>query len=136
MSDSHAHLNTLSLEKRSLFVMRMRQARREASQSQTIRKKEDSHNSTVSFAQQRLWFLNQLQPDSCYYNVPAAMRLRGRLKQEALEQSFQEIIRRHEALRTSFSNVDGEPRQVIAAQSDFALQLIDLGELALEARQA
>ncbi len=67
----------------------------------------------LSFAQQRLWFLDQLQPNSSFYNVPIALRLLGTLNQVALEQSLQEIIERHEALRTNFITVDGQPTQII-----------------------
>ncbi|MGK3992297.1 non-ribosomal peptide synthase/polyketide synthase [Sorangium sp. So ce1024] len=68
----------------------------------------------LSFAQQRLWFLAQLAPDSAFYNVAGAVRIEGPLDRAALEESFQEIVRRHEALRTTFAAVDGVPRQVIA----------------------
>ncbi|MBE9188793.1 amino acid adenylation domain-containing protein [Gloeocapsopsis crepidinum LEGE 06123] len=80
----------------------------------------------LSFAQQRLWFLYQLAPDNPFYNVPAAIRLQGTLNQEALERSFNEIIRRHAALRTTFKTVDGQPVQVIAAQVKLTLPVVDL----------
>ena len=67
----------------------------------------------LSFAQQRLWFLHQLAPDNPFYNVPAAIRLTGTLDRTALERSFQEIVRRHAALRTSFTTRDGQPVQVV-----------------------
>src|SRR5262249_45101737 len=68
----------------------------------------------LSFAQQRLWFLDQLQPGSAFYNIPAALRLTGKLDVDALRRSLSEIVRRHESLRTTFEIVDGEPVQVIA----------------------
>ena len=68
----------------------------------------------VSYAQQRLWFLHRLEPDSPAYNMPAAFRLSGTLDIGALAQSFQTIGQRHETLRTTFSFVDGEPRQIVA----------------------
>ncbi|ARU62831.1 hypothetical protein CBW65_19015 [Tumebacillus avium] len=67
----------------------------------------------VSFAQQRLWFLDRLQPDSAVYNIPVAIELRGRLDVGALGAALTEIVRRHESLRTVFAEVDGEPLQVI-----------------------
>ncbi|MDQ1592736.1 MAG: hypothetical protein QOG71_3363 [Pyrinomonadaceae bacterium] len=67
-----------------------------------------------SFAQQRLWFLDQLEPGSAAYNIPAAIRLRGKLDARALAESFNEVLRRHEVLRTSFATVDGQPVQRIA----------------------
>ncbi|MDZ8224136.1 non-ribosomal peptide synthetase [Nostoc sp. ChiVER01] len=70
----------------------------------------------LSYAQQRLWFLDQLEPNSASYNIPLALRLVGNLNQAALEQSLQEIIDRHEALRTNFITVDGQPLQIIREQ--------------------
>ncbi|MEH2337088.1 amino acid adenylation domain-containing protein [Nostoc sp.] len=70
----------------------------------------------LSYAQQRLWFLDQFEPNSPSYNIPLALRLVGTLNQTALEQTLQEIIYRHEALRTNFITVDGKPTQVIREQ--------------------
>ncbi|BAY25368.1 non-ribosomal peptide synthase [Calothrix sp. NIES-2100] len=67
----------------------------------------------LSYAQQRLWFLDQFEPNSPSYNIPVALRLVGNLNQAALEQSLQEIIHRHEALRTNFVTVNGQPTQII-----------------------
>ena len=67
----------------------------------------------MSFAQQRLWFLHRLEPDSPAYNVPAAYRLKGSLEVTALERSFDEIVRRHEVLHTTFVVIDSEPMQVV-----------------------
>src|SRR5207302_567154 len=68
----------------------------------------------LSFAQQRLWFIDQLEPNSLACVIPGAFRLKGRLNVAALEKSFNEIARRHEVLRSSFSTVEGRPLQVIA----------------------
>ena len=83
----------------------------------------------LSFAQQRLWFLNQLEPDSAFYNIPDAVRLFGQLNITALEQSLNEIIRRHEALRTNFITVEGQPVTVIASTQKLALPIVDLQDL-------
>ncbi|MEW6495759.1 MAG: amino acid adenylation domain-containing protein, partial [Cyanobacteriota bacterium] len=87
-----------------------------------------SRNGTLplSFAQQRLWFLDQLVPNNAFYNVPAALRLTGTLNLVALEQTFNEIVRRHEALRTTFVTVQGQPVQVIAPTLTLSLPVIDL----------
>jgi amino acid adenylation domain-containing protein len=82
----------------------------------------------LSFGQERLWFLNQLEPENLY-NTPAAMMLVGQLDLASLEQSLNEIVRRHEVLRTSFTSVDGRPEQVIAETLEVQLQLFDLREL-------
>src|SRR5689334_14745559 len=68
----------------------------------------------LSFAQERLWFLAQLEPDNPSYNVPAALRLTGDLNVTALENSINAIVKRHEILRTKFAAVDGEPFQVVS----------------------
>ncbi len=83
----------------------------------------------LSFAQERLWFLDRLAPDSPFYNVPVAWRLEGALDEAALERALGEIVRRHEALRTTFAEVDGSPVQVIASFEGFALPVEDLSDL-------
>ncbi|MDP8966095.1 MAG: condensation domain-containing protein, partial [Cyanobacteriota bacterium] len=90
-----------------------------------------SRNGTLplSFAQQRLWFLDQLVPDNAFYNTPAALRVVGSLNLAALEQTFNEIVRRHEALRTTFVTVEGQPVQAIASALTIPLPVIDLREL-------
>jgi amino acid adenylation domain-containing protein len=90
----------------------------------------------LSFAQQRLWFLDQLQPGSAFYNLPAAVRLTGTLDVAALEQSFNEIVRRHEALRTTFTSQDGRPSQIIAPSLHLTVPVEDLVEFAAEEREA
>ncbi|MBE9004885.1 amino acid adenylation domain-containing protein [Fortiea sp. LEGE XX443] len=83
----------------------------------------------LSFAQQRLWFLNQFEPNSPFYNIPAAVRLEGQLNLAALEQSFNEILRRHEVLRTNFQTVEGQAIAVISPTTQQLLTVIDLSEL-------
>ena len=93
----------------------------------------------LSFAQQRLWFLDRLEPDSPLYNLPTAMRLRGELDRAALERALQEIVRRHEVLRTTFHTVDGEPVQFISPPETTAqlvsLTFDDLSALSEERRE-
>jgi amino acid adenylation domain-containing protein len=89
----------------------------------------------LSYAQQRLWFADQLAGGSALYNVAAAVRLTGPLNVAALERTLKEIVRRHEVLRTSFPARQGEPQQVIAAQMEFALELTDLSTLPDTARE-
>lgn len=79
----------------------------------------------LSFAQQRLWFLDQLQPGSVY-NIPVAVRLTGSLSIPVLQQTLNEIVRRHETLRTNFLTLEGQPLQVIAPTLNLALPLVDL----------
>ena len=89
----------------------------------------------TSFAQQRLWFIDQLEPGNPFYNLPAAVLLKGRLNVVVLELSFKEIVRRHEALRTTFATVDGQPVQVVGDNFNFGLQVLDLQQLAETERE-
>ncbi|MBD2520503.1 amino acid adenylation domain-containing protein, partial [Nostoc sp. FACHB-973] len=83
----------------------------------------------LSFAQQRLWFLDQFEPNSSFYNIPAALRLVGTLSFAALEQSLKEIIQRHETLRTNFITVDGKATQIIQTQSNWKVTVVELKDL-------
>jgi amino acid adenylation domain-containing protein len=89
----------------------------------------------LSFAQQRLWFLHELEPTSSFYNVPVAVRLRGRLQIDAMQRTLNEIVRRHESLRTSFPTIDAQPVQSIAPTLALDLSLIDLSTLREEERE-
>lgn len=90
-----------------------------------------SHNENppLSFAQQRLWFLEHLKPNSSLYLIPCAARLTGPLNIEALEQSLNEIVRRHEVLRTTFAANNGRPFQVISPTASLTLEVTDLSHL-------
>ncbi|HZH16513.1 MAG TPA: condensation domain-containing protein, partial [Archangium sp.] len=83
----------------------------------------------LSFAQQRLWFLEQLEPGLPTYHIPLAMRLEGALDVSALERSFQELVHRHESLRTTFRSTGTEAIQVIHAEASLPLPLVDLSAL-------
>ncbi len=93
-------------------------------------------NLPLSFAQARLWLLEQLQPGSAIYNIPIAVRFVGLLNVAALEQAFVEIVYRHEALRTTFDLVDGQPFQAIASSLRVRLPVVDLRELPEAQREA
>ncbi len=90
----------------------------------------------LSFAQQRLWFLDQLAPANLFYNIPMAVRLTGRLDVEALERSLNEILRRHEVLRTTFRAEGGRPVQIIAPELSLTLSVEDLSRLPEAEREA
>ncbi|PVE32069.1 condensation protein, partial [Enterococcus faecalis] len=83
----------------------------------------------LSFAQQRLWFLDQFEPNSPFYNLPTAVRLTGRLDLAALQQSFNIIIQRHEVLRTAFVMGETQPHQIISPTLTIPLPLINLQHL-------
>src|SRR2546423_12643332 len=86
----------------------------------------------ASYAQQRLWFIDQLTPGKATYNIPGGLRVRGQLDVEVLERTLQEIARRHETLRTRFVAVGGEPHQVIEDQVNVQLHMLDLTGIAGE----
>lgn len=88
----------------------------------------------VSFAQQRLWFLAQLEPDSALYNVPQAFDVPASLDRHSLAWCLNEIVRRHEALRTTFVALDGAPVQVVAPSLEVSLPEVDLRRSPPEAR--
>ncbi|MBV9774839.1 MAG: amino acid adenylation domain-containing protein, partial [Gemmatimonadetes bacterium] len=90
----------------------------------------------LSFAQERLWFLDRLQPGSLAYNMPTALRLGGALDVAALERALGEVVRRHEALRTTFAEVESAPVQVTAPFRGFTLLVEDLAALGEEEREA
>ncbi|BAY66403.1 amino acid adenylation [Calothrix brevissima NIES-22] len=96
---------------------------------------QESNYFLLSFAQQRLWFLDQLQPGNTVYNISQAIHLKGSLNITALEQSFREIINRHAALRTTFTTVDGRPVQIISSVADFTMPVVDLTDLAANQQQ-
>ncbi|HEY9650394.1 MAG TPA: condensation domain-containing protein, partial [Coleofasciculaceae cyanobacterium] len=89
----------------------------------------------LSFNQERLWFLEQLQPDTSVHNLLHCLRLKGVLDVAALEQSLNEIASRHEILRTTFSIIDGLPVQVISPKIELNLPVVDLSELAPEQQE-
>ena len=101
-----------------------------------IPKDKDSRDkdSTLSFAEQRLWFLDRLQESSLTYNELEGVRLTGALQVDVLQQAVQEIVRRHEILRTNFRAVDGFPVRAIAPALELKLTIIDLQHLPAEKR--
>ncbi len=89
-----------------------------------------------SLAQNRLWFTWQLDPTSHAYNIPGALHLRGELDEDALRASFQQLIERHESLRTRFLERDGVALQQVDPAGEFKLHVIDLGDLPADLREA
>src|SRR5689334_5230290 len=134
-TDLQQRLKNLSPAKRARILSKLREdaARRE---SQLIPKRPQEASAQLSFAQQRLWFIQQLEPNSYAYNFLLAARIKGVLNVEALTASVNEIVRRHEVLRTSFALIDSQPRQVISGELKLKLNVIDLREEPAESREA
>ena len=91
-----------------------------------IQPRTDSEQLPLSWAQERLWFLNQLEGMSATYNIPAALKITGNLAINTREQTLSERINRHEVLRTSFPTVNGKPTQVIHPNSTININVVDL----------
>ena len=121
--------------KKRLYELLLQEGGVRVSDQGVIRPRRTDHSLPLSFAQQRLWLLDQIDPGQVAYNMSSGLRLRGELDVNALEASLSEIVRRHEILRTSFSAIGGEPRQVIAAPGAWRLQLLNLDHEAVEKRE-
>ncbi|MFL6291918.1 MAG: amino acid adenylation domain-containing protein [Thermoanaerobaculia bacterium] len=131
----------LSPEKLALLVLRMKKKRAAegpAGKPAGVIRRAGSGPAPLSFGQQRLWLLDRLEPGSTAYNMPSPIRLRGVLDRTALERALDEIVRRHESLRTIFSyqraDREDEPVQVIVPPGSFRVPLADLSGLPGEVR--
>ena len=116
----------LSPAKRALLELKLKKHTPKSAFNGFIPRRPHHSPTPVSFAQQRLWFLSELEPDSPAYNIPVARRLSGPLNVKALEQALGEIVKRHESLRTRFDDVGGVPQQVIDEAGEWKLKLVDL----------
>ena len=105
-------------------------------QTPPIRPVSSDQDLPLSFAQQQLWVIDQMESGSVFYNIPVGVHLRGALDAQALEDAFTSLVGRHESLRTSFISNDGVPRQVIGPPTPFALPVDDVSELELDQRAA
>src|SRR5262245_45142223 len=126
MVQSSRRVLDLSPAKRALLERLFRENGIQLPAAQRIAPRTRSGPPPTSFAQQRLWFLDQLLPGNPTYSIPAALRLKTPLNVAALRRSLNEIVRRHEALRTSFGFVDGQAVQVIADALELDLPVADL----------
>jgi natural product biosynthesis luciferase-like monooxygenase protein/amino acid adenylation domain-containing protein/FkbM family methyltransferase len=137
MNDLSRTIAELTPEQRALLELRLRRKRAAApAKALTIEPRADRSSFPLSFAQQRLWFLDQLEPGSPLYVVPSVLRIRGRLDVAALEGSFAAMIARHEALRASFVTLEGQAVQVVLPALDLPLPVVDLRGLVQEEREA
>jgi len=120
------------------LVKIVEEARQQEVRPQALPLQPISRNQTIplSFSQEQLWFLQQLLPDEPVYNEPCTIRLQGAINVAALEKAIDEIIKRHESLRTRFITLDGQPVQVIDPPGTFNLAVVDLREFPQEQREA
>ncbi len=122
-----------SPERRALLAKLLKEKGLQPRAERTIPRRADAGPAPLSFAQEAVWFLDQLDPDQALHNVPCAVRLTGELDADALERSLGEIARRHEALRTTFRAVDGRPFQEVRAAGTFRMPVTDLSDRGPEA---
>jgi amino acid adenylation domain-containing protein len=133
--DISALRSGLSETKRALLEKRLRGKTSSTSEMERVPKRTDYGPAALSFAQQRLWFLDQLDPGKPFYNNSVGLRMRGNLNVEALKKSFDGIIARHEILRTAFSTINAEPVQVVSAPSETTIEFTDLSHLPEQPRE-
>lgn len=137
-SDYSQRVANLSPAKLELLLRQLGKPKTEDASRQSIPSRINAGSTfpPASFAQEGLWFLNQLEPDSPAYNVPLTVRLDGALNIAALEKSLSEVVNRHETLRTTFRVESGSLVQIIAPPSSLKLPVVDLSELTEAHREA
>ena len=130
--------NKLDLQaaKHALFISLLEKEGIESHHSQKIFPRQCSDNTPLSFSQERLWFLDQLEPDNTVYNICRAQRLAGQLNLSALTQSLNEVVRRHEILRTTFTVVNDHPVQLVTPTLTLTIPVLDLKNLSSSSREA
>src|SRR4051794_39113760 len=126
MSEVSERIALLSKERRALFQALLTS---KGANAHTIPRCSRSDSMPMSYAQQRLWFIDQLDPGNPAYNCPVPVRLEGRLQVEALARSLNALVRRHEILRTTYGVRDGEPVQIVNEDRQVPLPVVDLTAL-------
>ncbi|HYK20984.1 MAG TPA: condensation domain-containing protein, partial [Pyrinomonadaceae bacterium] len=130
MSSSTKVMLELSAKKRAILEAFLREQGIGEAKSERIPRRTEFGPAPLSFAQQRLWFLDQLEPESPLYNIHASVNLSGPLNVPVLQRSMAEILRRHEVLRTTFAVIDDRPVQIVKTTAIFKLPVSDLENLA------
>lgn len=134
-SELSERISGLSEAKRALLELRLKEKLGKVPGGHSIPRLANRDSAPASFAQQRLWLLDQLEPNNSAYNMTAAFRFKGSLNVGALERSLNEIFRRHEVMRTTFSLVDGQLVQRIAHESSLPVAAVDLSTLSLAQKE-
>ncbi|TAE52225.1 MAG: non-ribosomal peptide synthetase, partial [Nostocales cyanobacterium] len=116
-------------------VIETTQKQQANTQQTPIQTRTENQEIPLSYAQQRLWFIDKLEPNSASYNLSAALKIQGELSIEALEISFKTIINRHATLRTNIREIAGKPQQIIHYQTDWKLSVINLENLDKETQE-
>jgi amino acid adenylation domain-containing protein/non-ribosomal peptide synthase protein (TIGR01720 family) len=126
----------LSPAKQALLEKRLRGELKLDNKQKSISRRSQHNPVPLSFAQQRLWFLAQLEPDNPFYNVSAVVRLQGKLNFQALQDSLQEIINRHEVLRCNFQTIKEKPVAFIHSSKIFFFPVFDISELTINQQKS
>ncbi len=134
MNDIAQRIADLSPEKRKQLLQKLKRTKGDAGAQKMVRQPRDTNTFTLSFAQQRLWFLDQLEPGTFTWNIPLVIRINGELNVKAFRQAILALVERHEVLRTTFATANGEPVQVIGTEGKVTLPVIDLSNLSAAER--
>lgn len=133
---SNKHNFQLSSKKRELLEAMLQEQGMGSAALKKIPRRKNGASTPMSFAQERLWFLSQLAPESPVYNIPAGVRLAGSLDVAVLEKSLNEVVIRHEVLRTTFAKRNGGQVQIVAPSLSLKIPEIDLRALPANVREA
>jgi len=136
MSDFSQRIASLSPQKLEQLAQLLARRQESVPSAQTITRRKSTGPAPLSFAQRRMWFLHQLDPTSAAFNIALAMRLTGPVDLSAMERSLLEVTRRHESLRTTFDEIDGEPVQIVNPPGKRALTTIDLSAFNKDERRS
>jgi amino acid adenylation domain-containing protein len=129
MNSISERIANLSPEKRELFLKQLKKQKKEYLPTTIKTQTRNSNIFPLSFAQARMWFLNQIEPENSAYNISAALRLNGSFNITILEKCIKAIVKRHEILRTRFAIVEEKPVQIINNCSNFFFSIVDLQSL-------
>ncbi|OYE04337.1 non-ribosomal peptide synthetase [Nostoc sp. 'Peltigera membranacea cyanobiont' 232] len=139
MNSINQKIASLSPEKRALLELKLKNKKNNkylnTPQYEEIPKRSNHDSVPLSFAQQRLWFLDQLETNNPFYKTSGAFLLQGNLNLQVLQQALSEIVRRHEVLRTSFQTVNGTPIQVIHPEATTNINVVNLQQHSEKERQ-
>ena len=126
MTQISDRIAALPADKREFLLQRLKEKLDHTKRQIVPLARQAASDFALSFAQERLWFIQQMDPDSAIYNISAALSIKGPLDRLALEQSLNQIVRRHESLRSVFVTVEGRPVQRIQPYAEFELPLTNL----------
>lgn len=135
MKDLTERIAALSPEQRAMFAAKLKERGLSTPQPQVIPRRKQQNYSRLSFDQERIWIVDQLEPGNPAYNIFSVSYLSGKLDTSLMERAFNEVVKRHEVLRTIFTAIDGEPRQVILPSVFIPIELTDLRAMPADERE-